>query len=163
MLMKWNCKILWGIKIKFLVTLILSLTLYGCSALKVEQADLYKEYIKQTQAVKNNTIVASRELFFTSEYLKEVDPADEKSLLPLNFSKYIHQVFSHYQKLEGKKGCLSINGREVSEDPVTLYIEYKKEQGAWLVDYMFLHLIESTEDYAKEALCPRDIESMIFK
>jgi len=148
---------------KLLVSLILSFTLFACSILKVEQTDLYKEYVKQTQAVKNNTIVANRKLFFTSEYLKEVDLTDEKSLLPLKLSKYIHQVSSHYQKLEGQKGCLSVNGIEINEDPVTIYVEYKKEQDLWLVDYMFLHLVENYEDYAKEALCPREVESMIFK
>jgi len=148
---------------KLFVSLMLSLVLYGCSMLKTEQTDLYKEYIKQAQAVENNTMVSNRSSFFTSEYLKEVDLADEKSLLVLNLSKYVHQEFSHYQKIEGQKGCLSINGIENNKDPVSLYLEYKKERGLWLVDYMFLHLMESSEDYAKEALCPREVESMIFK
>jgi len=137
--MKWNCKRLWGSKMKLFVSLMLSLVLYGCSTLKTEQTDLYEEYIKQTQAVKNKTIVSNR----TSEY--------------------VHQVFSHYQKITDQKGCLSINGIDLNKDPVSLHLEYKKEKGVWLVDYIFLHLIESREDYAEKALCPREIESMIFK
>ncbi len=68
----------------------------------------------------------------------------------------------YYQKLDSQKGCLSINGIELNKDPVSLHIEYKKERGLWLVDYMFLHLIESNEDYVKKALCPRDVESTLF-
>ncbi len=161
--MKWNCKRLWGSKMKLFVSLMLSLVLYGCSTLKTEQTDLYEEYIKQTQAVKNKTIVSSRMSFFTNEYLKEVDPDNEKSLLLLNLSEYVHQAFSHYQKITDQKGCLSINGIDLNKDPVSLHLEYKKEKGVWLVDYIFLHLIESREDYAEKALCPREVESMIFK
>jgi len=148
---------------KFFVSLMLISVLYGCSTLETEQTDLYENYSQQAKAVKNNTILARRESFFTSEYLKEVDPDNEKSLLLLKLSQYIDQEISHYQMLDNQKGCLSINGVELNKDPVSLHVEYKKEQGLWLVDYMFLHLIESREDYVKKALCPREVENMIFK
>ncbi len=149
--------------IKLFILLMLSLVLYGCSMLEAEQTNLYENYNQQVKAVKNNTILARKESFFTSEYLKEVNPDDEKSLLLLKLSHYIDQEISHYQMLEDKKGCLSINGIELNKDPVSLHVEYKKERGLWLVDYMFLHFIENREDYVKKSLCPREAENMIFK
>ncbi len=148
---------------KLFVSLMLTMILYGCSVLEPEQVDLYENYTKQTQAVKNNIILENRKLFFTNRYLKAVNPDDEKSLLLLKLSQYVDQEVSHYQKMDAQKGCLSINGIELNKDPVSLHVEYKKEHGLWLVDYMFLHLIESSEDYVKEALCPRDVENTIFK
>lgn len=163
MLMTWSCKELWGINMKLSMSVIFSLFLYGCSTLKTEQIDLYEVYVEQAQAAKNNTIVSNRESFFTSGYLGSVDPNDEKSLLLLNLSEYVSQEISYYQKIDNQKACLSINGIEASKEPISLHIEYKKENGLWLVDYMFLHFIESSGDYAREALCPREIESLIFK
>ncbi len=148
---------------KLFISLILSLFLYGCSVFNVEQADLYEIYTRQVMAAENSTTVANRKSFFTSEYLEKVDVADEKSLLLLNLSKYIDQEMSHYQKIDGRAGCLSVNGIDASEEPLSLHVEYKQEKGSWLVDYMFLHFMESSKDYVGEAICPRDVENMTMQ
>lgn len=160
MFMIWSCKGLWDIRMRLLI--ILSSLLYGCSIFKTEQINLYEEFNRLNQEVENNTILPNRKDFFTAEYLKEVDPSNKNSLLLLNLPNYVHQEISHYQKSSDQGGCLSINGVEKNKEPISLHLEYKHENGAWVVNYMFLHFMENSDGYTKEALCPRDAEGMIL-
>jgi hypothetical protein len=64
--------------------------------------------------------------------------------------------------LHNNKGCLSINGMDENNEPLSLHVEYKRENDEWLINYMFLHFLENTESYSKEAICPRVVEKKIL-
>ena len=160
--MIWNCNVLWSIRVKFYLPIILSLLFSSCAALKTDTAQLYDAYNKLSQEVKNGEIVLNRSEYFTTNYLKEVNPNDKNSLLLLKLSNYIYKDVSHYQIFNNNMGCLSINGIDKNNEPLSLHVEYNKKNDAWLVNYVFLSFIENRSAYTKEAICPRDVEKSIL-
>jgi len=161
--MIWNYKELWGLKMKIMLSLIFVIFISGCSNLTTtKSADLYDSYLKQVEFEKNNTMISNRVKFFTKKYLSNIDPLDEKSLFLLNLTGYVDHEISHHQKINGENGCLSVNAVEKNNDPIVVYLEYKNNGGSWLVNNMFIHFIESSESYTKEALCPQEAEQIIL-
>jgi len=148
--------------VKFYLPIILSLLFSSCAALKTDTAQLYDAYNKLSQEVKNGEIVLNRSEYFTTNYLKEVNPNDKNSLLLLKLSNYIYKDVSHYQIFNNNMGCLSINGIDKNNEPLSLHVEYNKKNDAWLVNYVFLSFIENRSAYTKEAICPRDVEKSIL-
>lgn len=49
---------------------------------------------------------------------------------------------------------MSVNGLDEGGSPISLDVEFKKEQGMWRVNYMYLDFIESAKYYRQEAKCP---------
>lgn len=134
----------------------------GCSTLKTEEIQLYDIYNKLSHEAIDGDIVTNRYKYFTAKYLKEVSPDDINSVFLLKLSNYIHQEISHYKMLNNTNGCLSINGTDENKEPLSLHIEYKLENGIWLVNYIFVHFLENTNSYVINAACPRDVEKRIL-
>ena len=84
----------------------------GCATQPPGKIDLYSEYLKLAEAVKESSIEKEMHNFYTSSYLKEVDLDDEKSLFLLNMPGYMGKIESHFQKINSNGGCITVNGFE---------------------------------------------------
>ena len=141
--------------------LILSLLIFfsvGCAINGTNETNLYEIYLEHAEYVNGEQIADNREKYFTKSYLREVDVDDEKSLFLLKISKYIDKVDSKYQIIKGGVGCLTINGFEENGDPVALHIEYKNRKREWLINYIYLDLLEDQADFENHAVCPDEVE-----
>lgn len=163
MLMIWNYNVLWGINMKYLHILILTIVFSGCSTLKTNEVQLFDSYNQLFYEVKEGDIIQNRYKYFTNNYLKEVNPEDANSRILLKLSNYINKEISHYQKINDSYGCLSINGFDENKEPLSLHIEYKIENNMWLINYIFVSFLESTSNYAIQATCPHDAEAKILE
>lgn len=133
-------------------------SLFGCTSKPISDVDLYEAYTQLSKLVDSGNILVNRNKYFSSTYLSEVDIKDKKSLFLLKLSRYIETTDSHYQKLNGNLGCLTINGFDNEKSPVSLFVEYKKENTSWYVNYMYLNFIENKSEFINDAVCPKDIE-----
>jgi len=148
---------------QLILPLILTLLIFGCSAHKPEAIQPYDTYNKLSQEAKYGDIESHMNEYFTSTYLKEVNPSDKNSILLLKLTNYINKNISHFQSIKSGIACLTINGTDENTEPLTLHIEYKKISGKWLVNYMFLNFIENSNSYTESAVCPREAENKIMK
>jgi len=148
---------------KFILPVLLVLVISGCSAHKPEAIQPYDTYTKLSQEAKYGDIKSHMNEYFTSTYLKEVNPSDKDSILLLKLTNYINKNISHFQSIKSGIACLTINGTDENTEPLTLHIEYKKISGKWLVNYMFLNFIENSDSYTQSAVCPREAEKRIMK
>lgn len=148
---------------KYFPILILTIVFSGCSTLKNNEVQLSDNYNQLVQEVKEGDIVQNRYKYFTSNYLKEVNPEDANSKLLLKLSNYINKEISHYQILYDSYGCLSINGIDESKEPLSLHIEYKVENNMWFINYIFVSFLESSSNYVIKPTCPRDAEAKILE
>jgi len=155
-----NYNALWEIKMKTQLILLIILFLYGCHTNGVIKP--YSQYLSYKKSINDNSVVQQRHKLFTENFLNAVNIGDNKSLPLLFLAKDIVHEKSYFQKSSKSHACLSINGFEKSGEPTILHIEYKKEGGIWLINYMFVHYIENKKDYITEALCPKEAEAKIF-
>jgi len=131
---------------------------FSCANIPVTEPDLYKIYSKLPNLIKSGVIISGREKYFTSSYLTEIDLDDKKSLFLLKLPGYITSTAAHYQKITKNTGCLTVNGFDKNKNPISLYIEYKKNESQWLINYIYLDFKDMETDFLKGTACPKEIE-----
>jgi len=159
----WNYNVLWGISMRLILSILFALVISSCSVHKSETVQLFDAYNKLSQETKYGDILAHRNEYFTSTYLKGVNPDDKDSIFLLRLTNYVDENLSHYQSIEDGSACLSINGTDENNEPLSLHIEYKKTNGKWLINYMFVHFLENSSSFSKSVICPREAEKNIMK
>ncbi len=143
----------------FRVALLVSLFVTsGCAVKPSANTELYEMYVQLSNSVNSNNIATDKEKFFSTTYLSEVIDDDEKSLFLLKIPSYIKTVDSHFQKFNYEQGCLTVNGFEENSEPVSIFVEYKKEFNRWRVNYMYLNMIENKREFVNKAVCPNEVE-----
>ncbi len=148
---------------RFTLFIYFALIISGCSPYKYESVQLFDVYYKLRSEVKSGDILRQKDNYFTSEYLLGVNANDNKSGYILRLTGYIERSISHYQSIAGDSACLTINGLDENNEPLSLHVEYKKYNRKWLVNYMFVHFLESSKDFSKSVICPREAERNLIK
>ncbi len=149
---------------KLALPIIASLLISGCSStFHDDNTRLYDTYQDLKKEIINEDIESNREKYFTFEYLKEVSVDDNNSTFVLKLVDYMNKEINHFQSLHKNTGCLTINGTDESKQPLVLYIEYRKINGQWKVNYMFLNFIENNMGFEKTGVCPRDAEKIVLE
>lgn len=141
-----------------LLLTISTVLLFGCTMVATKETDLFEIYKELAKEVSNSSVVANREKYFSNFYLSDVTENNEKSTFVLKIPGQIRELISHFQAIQSKEiACLTINGLDVEGYPASINIEYTYENGAWLVNYMHLNLLESQSSFTNEAVCPREL------
>jgi len=143
-----------------LISILILLLPLSCVSEPVSNQDLYHLYAQLSKSTSSGEVVGDREKYFTPKYLSDVNVTEKKSLFVLKLTKYIDSIETQYQKIDSNSGCLTINGIDKEKSPVSLFVEYKKINSNWLVNYMYLNFIESKKEFINKAICPRDIEAL---
>ena len=120
--MTWNCNVLWGISMRLILSILFTLVISSCSVHKSETVQLFDTYNKLSQETKYGDILAHRNEYFTSTYLKEVNPNNKDSIFLLRLTNYVDENLSHYQSIADGSACLSINGTDENKEPLSLHI-----------------------------------------
>jgi len=141
-----------------IILVALSLIICSCATNQTTVPDLQKYFVQLSGEVASGDVVDRREDYFSRVYLKEVNIDDENSLFLLNIPSHVKKIESYYQSLNKDTGCLTINGYESNGSPVSIYLEYIKENSHWVVNYMYLNLLEDKSGFKGKAICPKSIE-----
>jgi len=137
--------------------LVISLFFIGCTVKPVVGNDFFTLFTEINKLVEEEKIVNKKEIYFTKNYLSEVNINDKNSLFLLSIPGHIKSISSHYEKVFNSLGCMSINGSDEEGGPISLDIEFIEEQGKWRINYMYLDFINTKNDYRKEAKCPKKV------
>ncbi len=147
---------------KLILTIFLTFTFAGCVMMAHQSDDsLYQEY----QAYKNlvgsgNKVAARRKL--AKNYLKNHDEA-ERNMPPelglitpfwKHIANEIRTEHSHFEKIAGDSGCLTLNGLDKYDRPSSLSLYYIEENGNWVINGIMVGGHGSIGDYYNEPTCP---------
>lgn len=61
---------------------------------------------------------------------------------------------SYYQVIKSNKGCLTVNGFDSHARPLSLYIEYSKQEEQWLLSYIELAYLDTPKEFKDIGVCP---------
>lgn len=128
------------------------LMLSACN--QVKNTNLYNTYeaYLETRRLNKEEIVVS---MLSGELRKRVFALGKEEFpIIAGFPETLSEVISHYQLIESDKGCLSINGYNKSQSPITLNIEYLFENNQWLLSFVEIYYLDTTKDYADKGICP---------
>lgn len=125
-----------------------------------KNGQLYKEYHEFKLLVNSNNDQAAREKI-SRNYLELITEIDKKMPPELGFNTPlwknlatdISSEYSHYEKIEGDKGCLTINGLNRQDRPISLSLYYIKESDNWVFNYFESSSHDSIREYYTEPTC----------
>jgi len=122
----------------------------GCSTLN-KDVELYNIFEKHKQSSSENKVYSK---YFSSTITDKINNKNKSQLL---FSKYMFKELSHFESSSGNRGCLTINGLSTKNEAVAFYLEYKNENGKWLISDIDVSFLEGVKNHHSKTLCPKEI------
>lgn len=132
---------------------LLVIALYGCAHLTKHET-FYSEFCKYSESVRDSNMIENYARFFHPSLTAGIDINEPSTRSQLQFSKYMDKEVAHYEVLHGDIGCLTVDGTSAENNPVSFYVEYKKENDEWLISDVDVSFHEGVGEYKNEALCP---------
>lgn len=127
--------------------------LLACSQVS-EDENLYSQYeLYREQAVKMHVSVIPEML---SSDLQQKYKSSDESEFPIltSFYSVLHSIKDHYQSISSTKGCLTVNGFDEANSPVSLRIEYVNERNDWYLSYVEIFYLDTVNEFGASAVCP---------
>lgn len=134
----------------------------GCASVAQKQDTLYGSFERYSRAIADGDIVARRREFFIPSMLETLNVNSENGRFQLKIGQYVRYEFSHYEKFELNRGCLTMNGRDEDNNPTSLFLEYQENDGAWLISSTYIY-VQEKPDFSEKALCPDEAQEEITK
>jgi hypothetical protein len=137
------------------LSILIGFLLFGCSQIK-ENTDLFGIYGNYIKSAKETEVVFN---MLTSELRVKINNlGSDQFPIITSFPTVISNSKNHYQVIDKAKGCLTINGFDKSNSPVSLYIEYTNENNKWLLSFVEIYYLESPHDFVHTGVCPTRLE-----
>ncbi|PXF31408.1 hypothetical protein WH50_10040 [Pokkaliibacter plantistimulans] len=103
--------------------------------------------------------------FFTKEFIKEAqfskDPdVNEKSLLrAYTMHEMVKKRENSFEMQEkgSALGCLTINGYNSTDEPLSIFILYKNSESHWLVSQVHVEFLNEGDAFTDHAQCPQEV------
>lgn len=138
---------------RYLILFLCSLLLLACSQVS-EDESLYRRYESyREQAMKMDLPVVPEML---SSELQQKYKSSDKSEFPIltSFYSVLNSVKDHYQVVNNRKGCLTVNGFDEASSPVSLRMEYVHERDDWYLSYVEIFYLDAANEFGASAVCP---------
>jgi hypothetical protein len=144
------------------ILILAAIIVAGCASVERNQNTLYDSFERYSRAIADGDIVARRREFFIPSMLETLNVNSENGRFQLKIGQYVHNEFSHYEKFEVNRGCLTMNGHDEDHNPTSLFLEYREHEGAWLISSTYIYVQEKL-DFSERALCPDEAQEEIAK
>ena len=139
----------------FLLPLIACSTAYNSSS----SPALYQVYTIFKNEVTYNLNRMDYRQYFDKALLAENANASDTDLRQ-ELKEFIANIATekdHYEKkVDDNTGCLSINGYNSEQRPITLNFEYRQSIDKWVIKQMDAHLLRNNGEFSKKATCPKE-------
>jgi coproporphyrinogen III oxidase-like Fe-S oxidoreductase len=140
------------------ITLFLVLFFSAC-AVKMNNGPLYSSYYRYDQSVSVDNLHKLQSDFFSSNLIKNLNVDESEITEQLLFKKYMFKQKSHFEKINEKVGCLSINGFDNENMPISFNIKYIAENEHWLIEEIGVLFVNSIADFTDSAKCPSEYQN----
>lgn len=98
--------------------------------------------------------------YFSKEALTGIEVSSPTTKDQLLFKQLMRSTSSVYEVHFNDYGCLSVNGKNSNDEPITFNIEYEIENSRALISHIDVQLHNSEKEFPTKATCPRDY--MVF-
>jgi hypothetical protein len=144
------------------ILILTAIIVAGCASVGQKQNTLYDSFERYHKAIADGDIVARRREFFVPAMLETLNVNSENGRFQLKIGQYIHNETSHYEKIELNRGCLTMNGHDEDSNPTSLFLEYRQNDGAWLISSTYIY-VQEKQDFSEKALCPDEAQDTLTK
>ncbi len=157
MLMRWNFRKSWGIKMKHSLWIVTgALLISGCTTTTNNNSVLQNEYSQYREYANRDNIIEVADDYFTPSLLGDTYKNDPDAARQLLFKDYMASTNSYYEKKTTGAGCLTVNGYDEDNLPLVFSIRYISNDDRWLIDEIHVVFVENEKDFSGSAKCPSE-------
>ncbi|MGR5277012.1 hypothetical protein ACPV5J_10070 [Vibrio rotiferianus] len=98
--------------------------------------------------------------YFSKEALVGVEVSSPTTKEQLLFKHLMRATSSAYEAHFNDYSCLSVNGKNSNDEPITFNIEFEVKNSQALISHIDVQLHSSEKEFPTKATCPRDY--MVF-
>ncbi len=117
---------------------------------------IYKSYIsslEEKEYEKSFGILSSRN---KNDLLKNSSMKKFSKHYPVlsSLNTVLFKETEHFENINSKNGCLTVNGFDSSKEPTSINLEFIKENNKWKLDYTQIMFHGSNKEFPIVATCP---------
>lgn len=137
-----------------LLTLCLLIT--SCASLSNSHSVLHQKFSQYEMVANKNNIIDVATEFFTPSLLGENYQVNQSAVGQLLFKNYMLNPDSHFEKIAGNEGCLTINGYDEDSSPLIFSLKYVLSDNRWLIDKIHVVFVNNKSEFSARAKCPSE-------
>ncbi len=135
--------------------LLLSLVLFlgGCATYKSELT-LYSTFVDYKSNLSSDNINEVSPEFFSDKLLSKLKLDSSEIIDQLLFKNYMIKELNHFEIIGNDFNCLTINGYDTENMPISFNLKYIDSNERWLIDEINVLFVSEEVEFSKIAKCP---------
>jgi len=117
---------------------------------------LYQVFSRYENTASKDNIIEVANMFFSPALLGKDYESNPDVVNQLLFKNYMVNTRSHYERINGQEGCLTINGYDEENSPLIFSLKYISNNSHWLIDKIHVVFVENEKGFANSAKCPSE-------
>lgn len=142
------------------ISLVLSIMVFTTAYAQSPPPSLLATYANYLANASEENISETYWQYFSKEALTGVEVSSPTIKEQLLFKQLMRSTSSVYEAYFNNYGCLSVNGKDSNDEPITFNIEYEIDNSQALISHIDVQLHNSEKEFPTKATCPRDY--MVF-
>lgn len=142
---------------KFIVIL-LTILIYSCTS-NGNSESLQSKYSHYEKNIDESNLFQLRSVFFSRGLLSDLNVNDLEVSEQLLFKSYMSKQLESFETIKGSIGCLTINGLDNDEAPISFNIKYINENENWVIDEIGVLFVDTPAEFSKLAKCPGEYQN----
>ncbi len=139
------------------VPVALALMIAGCASHSPASGSAWDRYVQFDKDLEEEGLDLNFEPYFTRYAYADVAEASPEDLPyvkeMLAYPQYFGETYSHIEKADGSRRCLTVNGKTSRGDIGSLSIEFIQDNGLRMNDANLL-FVDSADELPRQAQCP---------
>ncbi len=142
------------------ILLVLSVMVFTTAHAQSPPPSLLATYANYLANASEENISETYWQYFSKEALTGIEVSSPTTKEQLLFKHLMRSTSSVYEAYVNNYGCLSVNGKDSNDEPITFNIEYEIDNSQALISHIDVQLHNSEKEFPTKATCPRDY--MVF-
>ncbi|WP_104035432.1 hypothetical protein [Vibrio jasicida] len=142
------------------ILLVLSVMVFTTAHAQSPPPSLLATYANYLANASEENILETYWQYFSKEALTGIEASSPTTKEQLLFKHLMSSTSSVYETNFIDYGCLSVNGKNSNDEPITFNIEYEIDNSQALISHIDVQLHNSEKEFPTKATCPRDY--MVF-
>ncbi|MGR5079003.1 hypothetical protein [Photobacterium swingsii] len=134
----------------------ISLLLIMALSFSVNSASLTSAYNDYLKGLTFQNIENNYSQYFSDILVGDIDISDDYLKKQLMFKESMKSIDELNETLYSNYGCLTVNGFDFDNQPMSFNIEYTKESPRALIKAVDILLLESKLEFSNKAVCPKE-------
>ncbi len=127
----------------------------SCASIENEPDDtLYSKYVMYSSEADEDSIKVLYSKYFSNDLLGSESINDPEVVEQLLFKEYMKNYSNHVEKIANRAGCLTVNGFDEENKPITFNLEYTAYHGQWLISDIHILFLDDESKFLDIARCP---------